>query len=258
MLKKELNTKQELLAEMLRESLTRSEFEELSTKIVEYIKLIKENNLKELKNIKDGLDSIMSANTKQAEDRFEILKKEINNLLLGHASENKNSLEAKIKEIDERLEMVKDGKDADEEIIVEKVLSKIELPEIKGIESDLPKMGAPIRDALELLQGKDRLSVEAISGLYEYIKNVIKANTPKQAVGGLRPAGTGIETPLGDVNGTNKAYTVNFVPEFITLNGQAIYSGYGYALSSVAGVLTITLENAPQISDIIRSHYKEL
>ena len=46
------------------------------------------------------------------------------------------------------------------------------IPKIEDIEKDLPKLGDKIRDALELLQGEDRLDKSAIKGLEELEKEL--------------------------------------------------------------------------------------
>jgi hypothetical protein len=77
-------------------------------------------------------------------------------------------------------------------------------------------------------------------------------------MGGLRPAGTGIETPSGTLDGSNKTFNVTWIPEYITLNGQNIYKDAGYTLGSSGNQLQITLDFAPGASDVLRSHYKEV
>lgn len=97
--------------------------------------------------------------------------------------------------------------------------------------------------------------IEDIYQLREELDELRKLKVKNLGGGGLRPNPTGVETPSGDVNGVNKAYTVTFVPQYITLQGQAIYPDNGYTLSSSSGVLTITLDDAPLTNNILRSHY---
>jgi hypothetical protein len=65
-----------------------------------------------------------------------------------------------------------DGKDADEEAIKSK------------IEGDLPQLGEAIRDALELLNGTNRLNITAIDGIEEALQKHATA-----AFGSLGPGG---------------------------------------------------------------------
>lgn len=247
---------QRLLSLLDPDSLTKEQFAEAFKKVLDYIKKIEEKNLSELDVMSKSLKTATEALKNATSNDFSGLKGEIIQLTQKQLAEVNTGLKKKIEEIDQRLSEIKNGEDADEDLIVDKVLSQIKFPEIKGIDEDLPKMGTQIRDALELLNGDERLDYTAIKGLRNYIKGLVKDNS-KPAVGGLRPANTGIETLSGTIDGNNTVFTVSWIPEFITVNGQSMYNGYGFALSSVAGVLTITFENAPQTGDIIRSHYKE-
>jgi hypothetical protein len=65
-----------------------------------------------------------------------------------------------VKEVLGKIPKAENGKDADEEKI------------IGQIEKDLPKLGTAMRDALELLQGDERLDQSAIKGLKEVMKDV--------------------------------------------------------------------------------------
>ena len=65
-----------------------------------------------------------------------------------------------------------DGKPADEEKIIEK------------IEKDIPKLGEPIRDALELLKGDERLDKSAIKDLKEELERIERVANTKKVIGG--------------------------------------------------------------------------
>ena len=193
-----------------------------------------------------------------ADSKLSDTEKKLVTMLNGYVSESGKSLQAKIAELDNKLANIRDGidgKDADEESIIGNVLSQIKLPEIPSIIEDLPKMGEPIRDALELLKEDERLDVSAIKGIKKLIKELTPDGKLGGGTGGLRPSPSGVETPAGTLNGTNKAFTVTFTPQFITLNGQALYSGNGYTLTSASGVLTVTLDAAPASGELLRSHY---
>ncbi len=67
------------------------------------------------------------------------------------------------------------GKDADEEAIVKK------------IEADLPKLGEPVRDSLELLQGENRLDKKAVKGIEELEKKIEEvASRPTRNITGMK------------------------------------------------------------------------
>jgi len=92
-----------------------------------------------------------------------------------------------------------DGKDAEvdienialesSKIVVEQI--KHTIPTIEQIEQDIPKLGEPIRDSLELLQDEKRLDKSAIRGLDDYDEVAKLAREPKvnkvyQGGGGAR------------------------------------------------------------------------
>ena len=143
----------------------------------------------------------------------------------------------------------KDGKDADETKIVDTVLAKIQLPEYEETILDSPE---EIKNKLQTLKGRKKLKISAISNLRKELDELKKSGG---GIGGLRPSPTGVETPTGTINGTNKAFTVTFTPQWITLNGQNIYADNGYVLTSVSSILTITLDDAPLTGGVLRSHY---
>src|SRR3990167_6490757 len=77
--------------------------------------------------------------------------------------------EKKMYEMDEKMETIKSGKDADEEKIVQDVLTQIKLPKQKEIILDGPK---ELKSKLESLKGDDRINIDAINGLDEEFKRL--------------------------------------------------------------------------------------
>lgn len=137
----------------------------------------------------------------------------------------KDTLDSKIDEVNKKIAEVKDGengkdgldgKDADESEVIQAVLSQIHIPEIKELSESIPTLGEPIRDALELLNGDERLRVEAINGLEEKLKELGERSLGKGG-GGFSYIHMDRhifddETLTGTINGTNKAFTITKVP----------------------------------------------
>jgi DNA gyrase/topoisomerase IV subunit A len=243
-----------LLSAMEPGAMTKEEFLEQWKKAVEVIKKIEDRNLKAIADIEALYRRLEAKLSGDNENSLKGLKADFGRELNALRQESRRMDEA----IKARLAEVRDGlpgKDADEEVIVEKALSRIRIPDIAEIAQDLPKLGTSIRNALELLQGEERLALSAVDGLEDKLEQLEKARSGSAMAGGLRPAPTGVETPAGTINGTNKEFTVTFTPQWITLNGQNMYESNGYALSSTAGILKITLDNAPVSGDVLRSHY---
>ena len=94
--------------------------------------------------------------------------------MMSEMATQKKEMERKMVLMDKKMSEVRNGQDADETAIVEKVRGQIIVPTIEEIEKDLPKLGESIRDALELLQDENRLDVSAIKGLEEIIASLKK------------------------------------------------------------------------------------
>lgn len=103
------------------------------------------------------------------------------------------------------------GKDADETAITKK------------IEEDLPKLGESIRDALELLEGDNRLDKSAIKGLDEEFRKLSTRMT--QGVGGI--TGIGARDLVKDIDLSSQLNGV-----LTTFNIQAIWNVISVNLSS--------------------------
>jgi len=146
----------------------------------------------------------------------------------------------------------KDGKDANQEEIIEK------------IENDLPTLATKLRDALELLQGEERLDVKAIGGLEDLIKKLDKKIDDKPMGGGggfsyihMDRHIIDDETPSGTVNGTNKAFVLANTPNpsaslKVFVNGQKMTLTEDYTFSG----RTITFVTAPPTTSVVRVDYR--
>jgi len=137
-----------------------------------------------------------------------------------------------------------DGKDADEQAIINAVQSQIKVPTVEEIEKDLPKLSTSIRDALELLQGGERLEMSAIKGLDDKLKEV--ETTSKKSgtsVGGL--INTVRYYDLSDqLNGTLKEFYVPAHRVAVQLSGTQFPLIYrpGTDFTTANHTLTLTDE----------------
>lgn len=105
---------------------------------------------------------------------------------------------------------------------VEKEIKKLRsevldiIPTIEQIEQDLPKLGEPIRDALELLKGDNRLDKSAIKGLQEELDRILQLAQSKQTFGaggviGIRSSKYSLSSQL---NGSTRTFTL---PAFLKI-----------------------------------------
>lgn len=90
-------------------------------------------------------------------------------------------------------ETIKEVAIADEKQIIEKV------------EQDLPQLGEPIRDSLELLTGNERLDRKSIKGLDDYDEISELARKPKASFGGglSRGVADSLYAPISSTNHAN-------------------------------------------------------
>lgn len=148
----------------------------------------------------------------------------------------------------------------------------LDLPDFENLITSSP---AAVRDALELLEGDERLSIGAIAGLNEALDTKVRraesriGATVARRLGQIRDvnaegattgqvltrrsdgtydfqtpsAGSGItvETPTGTVDGSNATFTVTAIPKWIDTEAGHYYEGFGYSRSG----LTITMEIPP-------------
>jgi hypothetical protein len=109
-------------------------------------------------------------------------------------------------------------------------ITKVEVKEVavfdqEKVKEEIPKLGEPIRDALELLPEGEKLKQDAVEGLVEDIKQ-LKAR-PTTVVGGGRPLTV-------QQSGTTKAKNVNF----LNFSGPTVTLGADGVTTVTAGDVT--------------------
>jgi len=271
---KKLNKLNELL-KMMDDGLTKEEFTKSFQNLVSVV-------LKTEKEISDKNNKAISDLIKLFEKLKDNLTSSTNSEIAKTIQQLKGLADKTFKEqqdglnfIKDKVGSLKDGKDADDKVIVKNVLSQMPKIELKA---------ETLRDKLENLRGDERIDISAIRGLEEKLKKRDTGASGLTIFGGSRPlqiqeSGTvkektarfinftgasvsrsadgvvtvavasNVETPTGAVDGANTTYTVLHTPKYITLDGQMLYEGYGYSLSG----LTVTTDIAP--NTIIRSHF---
>jgi hypothetical protein len=160
----------------------------------------------------------------------------------------------------------KPGKDADEDKITEKVLSKIKFPKQKEMILDGP---LEIKTKLESLEGDDRLHFSRIGGLEDWEEVKRKSNVTfingKGPLWGLEdvnvvgitigqsiqwngiqwvpytPGGgsSGPTAPLGTVNGSNLTFTSTTQPTIVFTEGGSFTNGFGVTITGSGSSYTI-------------------
>lgn len=140
----------------------------------------------------------------------------------------------KIKDIVIKDIIVKDGKDADEDVITDRVINK------------LPQFGEQFRDGLELLNGEDRLDIKAIKGLDDYEETSRLARQPK----GTQYSGImGIKDIVAGANITIDKTNLHY-PVISSTGG-----GGSGAVDSVNGQTGVVVLDTGDIADTLNKRY---
>ena len=223
--------------------LTKDDFVKYFEEVVDFIKRIETKNHSEFEMMKSHFASLAeklkSDNSGNNEKMMGYCKKEMAEMYKEH--------EKMMEMMDEKMMMMRDGqdgKDADEEMIMEKVLARIKLPE------PILETTEMLRDRLEGLKGNERLDMNAISGL----KEALAETRPRVGLFGGTPRPRMVtETPSGTINGVNAAFTITATPMIgymLFLNGQLQREGssYEYTIANK----TITYNTAPLVGS---EHY---
>ena len=181
---KNLRKLNRLLQAMDEDSLTRAEFTDQFTKVLNFLKSLKEKNQEAISEARESLHKLSNElNNKLSGDNSKsvtTIKDEftkIVNKALREQEDGLNFLRDKVRGLTNGI----DGKDADEVKIIKSVLDKIKLPEYKETVLDTP---VQIAEKLELLEDENRLDIKAIRGLEEIIKEL--KNRPTGRGGGAR------------------------------------------------------------------------
>lgn len=261
---KQIQGLQRLLSLLNPDTLTKEDFLSEFKNVLQKVKDVEDGNKKEFKEImkllKDVTDKMSGDSKKSVED----IRLNLQNIFDSSILSLKSEINRKIRQIDVKLSEVKDGKDADEKAILAKLINTIKIPTIDELKDQLPVMGEEVRDALELLQGEERLDAKAISGLEDLIKKIIKSNrnfggggssfSPDSFANHVKYG----ETPTGTVNGVNKEFTLDLCPNPVF--SLKVYVGTGIMhldedYTFTASTKKITFVTAPPTGAVIRVDY---
>jgi len=208
-----------LFSLMNNDGLTEKKFLTMAKKLAE---AVKKSDAKLMEAVRKMIETSKNSNDKMNSDN-EITKTEIREIVKKEIARMTQSFDNKNKEIDDFVSRITngiDGLNADEEVIVQKVLENIKIPTIEELKKDLPTMSQEIRDAFELLGGEERPDISSIRGLRSILRKLEE-----------RPLGKGgggfsyihmdrhildDESFVGTQNGINKDFTIEKVPNPLT------------------------------------------
>lgn len=295
-MQEDLQNLQTLLSALRKDHLGREEFLKEFERVLAFVKQLKNTNKQVISGAYERVNLLALRLKENNEQDIEKAKREMAGLIEDYLSKVETATNQKMREVDEKVKELKngiDGKDADEQAIADKVLREVQSPIIEKIEKNLPKLGEPIRDALELLAGDQRLDKSAIRGLDELLEKHNGQNIPY--VGGIRylsqlvdiligsdladghaivwdatnkrwkngeVSGTSTinfadsETPTGDVDGANTDFVLAHTPETGSL--KVYLNGMRMSLTEdyTLATATITFLTAPDSGSIITCDYR--
>lgn len=204
-----------------------SAFEQVVQIVLNIEKKIVADNMGERKSMAEMFDSMKT----ECESDFKKFKTDANKMMQSAISILKDDAERRLSNMEDIVSQLRDGKDADEEAMLAQL--RAEIPTIEQIVQYLPTAGTSVRDALELLKGKDRLHISAIDGVEQLQKDIadaIKSGKPIQIRGG---ATRGFFVYIGGV----KKGIMNML-------NFAAGTGMSIAYSKVNGLDTITFNSS--------------
>lgn len=171
------------------ETLTKTEFVnafEIVIKVIQNLKKANEEEFNSINRVMNGFANKLKNDTStdltdMRKSVMEYYSKEMSKVMEKHSRE--------MSDMDKKIGEMKEGKDTDEEMMMETMHEKI-VPEITEkvkviVEKDLPQLGEAVRDSLELLKGDERLDKSAIKGLEEALKKLEKSISTQSIGGGI-------------------------------------------------------------------------
>ena len=295
-MQEDLQNLQTLLSALRKDHLGREEFLKEFERVLAFVKQLKNTNKQVISGAYERVNLLALRLKENNEQDIEKAKREMAGLIEDYLSKVETATNQKMREVDIKIKELKngiDGKDADEQAIADKVLREVQSTIIEKIEKNLPKLGEPIRDALELLAGDQRLDKSAIRGLDELLEKHNGQNIPY--VGGIRylsqlvdiligsdladghaivwdatnkrwkngeVSGTSTinfadsETPTGDVDGANTDFVLAHTPETGSL--KVYLNGMRMSITEdyTLATATITFLTAPDSGSIITCDYR--
>ena len=238
---------------LLSDSLTKKDFEEAFSQVVEYVKKNGKQTEEDVKTLTQTVKTAISRIESTASDNYakteEKLTKEQENAL----NDIQFKIEALIAEAQQKLDEVKsgeDGEDADEEAVITEVLARLPEPKEETAET--------VRDLLETLEGEDRLKIDAIDKLREELDRLEKEIKSKNttvyggASGvGVLDEGTTVAVKAHWLNFTGAGVSVSNVGNQTVIQIAGGSGGTPVQDSDVISGTTITLAHAPTTNTLL-------
>ena len=205
-----------LLSAMSKDHLGKADAFKVFKKLLAMVKQIQEQNQREVASIKNALEVFNNKLKDDTGNDIKGLKAEVNRLVTEKLKNVDILHQGKMGELDDRMASIRDGKDADEDRIIKRVGKDLlkNIPSVKKILKGVKK--EKVRDALERLEGEERLKIESIDGLKELLEELRQLPLGRKG-GGFSYIAMDRHiidpyTPTGTQNGTNKDFGLTRTP----------------------------------------------
>lgn len=298
-MQEDLQNLQALLGALRKDHLGREEFLKEFERVLAFVKQLKDTNKQVISDAYERVNLLALRLKENNEQDIQKAKREMTELIEDYLSKAETATNQKMREVDEKVKELKNDisdKEANEQAIADRVLREVQPPIIEKIEKNLPKLGEPIRDALELLEGDNRLDKKYIRGLDELLEKIGKRkNQNIPYVGGIRylsqlvdiligsdladghaivwdatnnrwkngeVSGTSTinfadsETPTGDIDGANTDFVLAHTPATGSLKVYLNGMRMSLAEDYTLATATITFLIAPGSGSIITCDYR--
>lgn len=238
-------------------------FKEIKTQLEQ---TISSTDMKFRLDLSNAIDEIKKLETRLQDSLGEVTNKS-QQFSLAEVSKIASKLEKDIEKLKGEMPEMPDLSEIETRLDeMETEVEEIEVPEIEEIEKDLPKLGIPIRDGLELItEESEKLKIEAIGYLRKELDELKKRidTMPRGSYGGGFSVGAmnihfiDSETPTGTVNGVNTDFTTTNIPSptsslKVFVNGQRMKLTEDYTFSGN----TISFLTAPPTGSILTCDYR--
>lgn len=266
------------LFQLLDGALTKEEFVQAFQKVLEYVQKFEKQTASDVAVIHSTLNAALENHKLNTTLDLSTWKKEALASLQDMSAKVELAI-ASVKNGDNGTPG-KDGISPDPEAIKQAVISAIRVPTIEDVMNTMPLMGERTRDALELLQGEERLDASAIKNLPAVVEKAAKGFIPGPAVHGplwalpdvdvtgivvgqsikwdgirwipFTPAGGATTSVYNEVvAGSGTAFTLANTPttgnERLYANGQRLTPTVDYSITAAA-ITTVLSWSAAQIT----------
>lgn len=207
-------------------NMTRAEFVRYFEQMVQIIETVKFQSQEELELIRDEVSNTLEEISETVEKELSETEAKTLNEISSKFADLMIDYEHLAEQTQRKLDSVKDGKDADEELIIQSVVSQ--LPETDDGVAIMKKINKTPKNTKPIKK-------EKVEGLVELMDKIRRLQRSRFLGGGTSDIGVKAtlgrviftETPSGDIDGANTEYTVsntiNAVMSF-GINGQMIHS----------------------------------